>query len=917
MERYFDKEGNDSAFLTAYLQFKERAYDERQYALTLLKNATTHLIDVLSINGVDPDDCNASLKKHISKILAIDIDDKVSDKDPFTTANILTKGNIFTQKSKVAKPLQDIINATALDMYQKAHNWKDLSLFPVWSLWLTMGSLLPLLGLMNAVRIRLGDVLLADNIIRLDDTISILKQIVGNESDTSFIYERLGNRIEHYLIDEFQDTSKMQWDILYPLILESEAKNFDNLIIGDAKQSIYRFRNADPTLITEQVPSTFPKATKKGTDIADNTNWRSTRRIVEFNNFFFKHLSEQMNTLVSSFSNRIDFIDLYSNVIQKPSHSKDAGYIEIHLAPKEKKEEIENPLSQIAPTISDILSRGYRMKDIAILVETNNQAKEIIDYLIQYNVTHSIASQRLEFISEDSLYISSSEAVRLVMVVLERIAFSLPLRDENNTKGKKGSRDIVHHNKLISREIKDNFTIFSLQHPEMSIAEKLDTFLENFNPENTLWSLLDNMQSTALPALIEAIIDSFLPESLKLKDTVFLSAFQDIVLDFCDKFTSDPASFAEWWRKRGNTKSIALPEDPDAIRVMTIHKSKGLEFKCVIIPFANFNFSPTSNSVEWRWLKVPSYISDLSFPPYLPVQTIPPLLHTDYAPVYEKYYSQIVMDAINNAYVAFTRAIDELYIFTKDSDARYMGSYIKKILLAPIEDGQLQLSAKEKGFILQEKLININENRDLITIGEKGENKTKKEAEDNKAHHQILNAYKTNGNRDILHYIESENNDNSILLSLDDESDPQSEGSLLHEVMRLIKSADDLDKALLSVRMKGLISLHQSTEWREMIGNALKNPLAIEWFDGTWKVINERDIFSHNEHTLRPDRIMVKEQSREAVIIDYKFGDVEADNSYISQIKKYMDSFKKVSGYHNIKGYLWYVRKNRILPIIE
>ena len=910
LEDYFDDPENSRALILSYKEFRKRAETERQNAIDEIKKDAAALRSLLEKKGISPGMCNSYLASHLDKSDRLTIESQVDESTPFKCSSFLNKGTIFTKSSKVSQHDKEDIDRVALEMYRKVEDFKDIKNTPTWALWKILGHMIPLLGIMNVVRTRLSDVLIGNNIIKLADTVTILRQIV-NDDDTSFIYERLGNKIDHYLIDEFQDTSRLQWQLLRPLIVESESRGKDNLVIGDAKQSIYRFRNADSSLITKTLPAQFSKIEIRGNRMEENTNWRSYQRIVEFNNFFFSHLAFLMDNITSEFSGYIDFKDLYSNVVQKPHNKNGKGYVEIRIEKKIDKKSNEpiplNSLQQVPQLIMELRDRGYDQKDIAVLVSENKEGRQIIDSIISFNASLEEGVKPLEFVSEEALYVSSSEAVGIIIMVLERIAFSIL------TPGQKGLMDSERkrYGRLLSKEIRDNFMVFMLRYPELPVHEQLDKFFLQEDTDDILKKLLENMQTTALPAMVEAIIESFVPQEMRDRECVFLNAFIDIVTDYCERFSADPVSFLEWWKERGYKLSITLPEDTDAVNIMTIHKSKGLEFKCVILPFATSTFTPVATKKEWRWVPSPKSLDDLNLPPFLPVETSPSLLSTEYAPYYEDYFNHVVMDRINSLYVAFTRAVEELYIFTKEDSPKTIGG----ILIDILSNSGKEALPIEKGlerFVLDPDLIHFDLTKGIATIGEK--TTVKKNTEDRDTQFTI-NRYIINSNRPMLHVVESEDDRNITSQVYGNETEEQDEGNLLHEAMSFVNTEDDIHAAFLKLQMAGKISTARAHDWEEMIRKAMKNPLVRSWFKSGLEILNEREIFRHGYDALRPDRIVVDHEASSATVIDYKFGEYEDNDKYLKQVKEYMNVFRKATGISNVNGYIWYVRKNHIVEV--
>lgn len=773
---------------------------------------------------------------------------------------------------------------------------------------------LPFFGLFGVANRKRREYLEENNAVELGETAMILKGIIG-DSDTPFIYERLGTYLNHFLIDEFQDTSGLQWKILSPLLHESMSRDNDNLIIGDAKQSIYRFRNADPSLITTRVPAEFRgRVNSLGDAPAENTNWRSALRVVRFNNSLFHYVARRMEENAPATPNgseRISYSALYSNVKQPPHHKEDDGYVEFSLIEGSKQLYTDNVGLRVVELLKRLHSRGYAWKDIAILVDTNSNGTAIIDYIVADNNRLPEGAEKIPFVSEQSLKVISSRAVRIITDVLGSVARGAkPKIREGEERRKRGVGNWA--------DMSANFRFYAMQASDgKSHAELMDEFIATGAEMDRLHDMLAGMQSVAIPALVEAIIAEFIPENIRRADALYLAAFQDIVLEYCDAHPTDIASFLHWWKRRSLSAAIASPEDTDAVKIVTVHKSKGLEYKCVIVPFANWNFEdalPSSNKVEWNWVKPTGIeIDGYKLPPYIPVNVSSNLIGTHHEHLLYRYYDMAKMDDLNSAYVAFTRAEKELYIFSQKPGARssggMAGSYISEFLNYLMDsDG-----AREDERSLAGSDIRRNETGDCFRIGEPCE-VTKNEVTNSKT--RVLSDYLSHGAPEYLKYREKDlpRIVDAEDMDIDEDSDPRSEGNIKHAVLERVKVASDLPRAVKHLEFSGLIDSVAATEILAQLTIKLANPTAARWFDGTARVINERPILQAGKIFRRPDRILVYEDGH-AEVVDYKFGKIDTTGRHRRQVSNYVRNLARTGVYTQVEGYLWYVNEDRIEKI--
>lgn len=536
------------------------------------------------------------------------------------------------------------------------------------------------LGMLLEVRDALMEYMAENNLVELSEAGMIIRRIIGG-SDVPFIYERLGTRIAHYLIDEFQDTSLIQWENMVPLLREGISTGEESLVIGDPKQSIYRFRNADSSIITKLLPETFPDDCRIcGDSVEENTNWRSERTIVEFNNYFFHALSRMASDMTGKCA---DLSASYGGVVQQPSRTERGGLVDVRFFTSGgKEEEIPGWYRCIGPMIAGMVERGYRQRDMAVLVDTNRQGADVIASLMEYNALPDTTS-KIEFISEESLLVSQSKGVGIVIAALRALGsptvMTAMAAQKRKTEGKVSAAE--EGTKVKEEAVWDDlrvcFALYMARHEDEpgTIPELLERFRND--PESTegLMDLVDNLEVMTLPAIVEHVIHTFVSERLRRVEAPFLAALQDMVIDYCSRYTGDIDSFLRWWDTTGCRRSVASPEGVDAVNVMTIHKSKGLQFKCVIIPDAGIKFA--ARGAEWRWVRPAPLAGDPTLlPSFVPVSTDDmkevtagsgkyrtvqwEAVHAD---DYREYVDSVTLDQLNKAYVGFTRAEEELHLF--------------------------------------------------------------------------------------------------------------------------------------------------------------------------------------------------------------------------------------------------------------
>lgn len=788
--------------------------------------------------------------------------------------------------------------------------WEILDRF-----WSATNGKLYYLGLIKSIKENIRQFREENNIIPLSETNRILQGII-NEDDAPFIYERVGTYINYYLIDEFQDTSRLQWSNLCPLVSESlsHEEDYDNLIIGDVKQSIYRFRNAEPMLIQNDVPERFD-CEIRGESVDENTNWRSNREIVKFNNSFFHRIAHTLDCergADKSDSTRLKISSLYSNAIQKIKNIDKPGYVEVNFMGHNA-----NAYDEMGDLVHRLLDKGYAQKDIAFLVSNGDHGVALIDALMAYNADEKNAGKTpISVISEESLKISSSSAVKLVVAVLQLIVKG------NAKKGVK--TDDRRNSKVEMDEFISSYNYIYCNNPDLTATEIIERYFSDESNINVS-DILKEVHTVALPALVENIIIKVVPEKLRQSDVAFLAAFQDEVLEYCQMYPADIASFVRWWNDTGAKKSsISSPEDTDAVQIMTIHKSKGLEFKCVIIPYADWSLDVTKPSTIWVRPKLPDNVEISGMPPYLPIGMNNALKDTLYNDDYEQEFDRIVVDQLNKTYVAFTRAVNELYIYaqsTKKAESTLIGDYLKRIV-PQMYDTKL-LDPSEIEFTVKKEDIVIDDSGELLTYRMGGvtpedvkkiKDKSDESESDDK---EKIADYHVNTKTELLMTDSEKDAEDDNEVRSDNASEKESKesrrrGRLLHSIMEQVIVADDLPAAIRRMKIAGRLKGNDADEVEAFLKAKMADDKVAKWFDKDLDVITERTILCSDDKNRRPDRIVVSKEG-DLEVIDYKFGEQLNDNYNTQQVRRYIKLLREIKAedgspkYRSVRGYLWYV----------
>lgn len=816
------------------------------------------------------------------------------------------------------------------------------------------------LGLLGRILDAVDNYCRENNLVLLSETNNILKGLINND-ETPFIYEKLGYSLNHYLIDEFQDTSVMQWDNLRPLLLESLSRGEDNLVIGDEKQSIYRFRNADPELLGHIVADDIARnrrwidstITSRGQQLADNSNWRSSREIVTFNNTIFHFLPRALDRRIPGGTPGLTPVtDVYRGVIQQlhPDRLKDlpSGYVKIHFLPPKLKGTPEpsddNARVFVETELRRLLTDGaYRPADIAILVRSNADAAAVISNLLDAMNRPENPLPRFDILSNDAMTLGSSRAIRLIISILRLV--NLPEFMEADSPSAEGMpkriSEAYRRSKLFNR-----FNYYLHCHRDTpgarpyTVAEALAAAIAGpaATPEppatsadapEAYRSLLDTACLT-LPGVIERVIARHVPRAMADEEAIFISAFQDAVIDYSSRSGHNIRDFLQWWDTAGASIGVSSPADLDAVKVMTIHQSKGLEFPCVILPYEGSGLGTISSRPEWLELDREKLSAAFSIdpdiiPPFAPVTMTPEMAGSDlFAGELHDHIVRESIDELNVNYVAFTRASRELLVCTScpasPDKSSSLGAYLFNVITAAtataLDEPAAGFTPETRRWVipLAEHLSGRTFTLGSPTVSAAG----RPVAPDGSV--IDLDRYSLLGPGSNLNLVDPAAQP-VLHAKIDavnpfDPSEPRCVGSFLHDVLSMVTTPDRLPVALNRMFYKYRIPATMQPAMRRRLEMAIAVPEAARWFSGFRRVITERSMSWKTRgriETYRPDRIVIFDDGH-AEIVDYKFvrdiaPDPWTDHSYRryrDQVINYTRRLSEARGC-DVSGYLWFI----------
>lgn len=701
-------------------------------------------------------------------------------------------------------------------------------------------------ALLADLRTRIDTLCSEGDILPISDVSELIAELV-KDNDAPFIYEKSGNRYDYFMIDEFQDTSTMQWRNFTPLLHNALAQSAGSpvLLVGDVKQSIYRWRGGDWSLLSRGVSGEFEEVAYEPLTI----NRRSSRSVVEFNNALTAHAIESISLSLAAEIDKAQHEkhitpdkaaklkgmtkEAYADYRQEVKPNATEGYVSVLAYDKKSG---QHPA---IARIEELQQRGYRASDIAVLVRTNREARTIAAELLAYK-NNPERDQRFIFdvVTQEALAINSSPAVRFVISCLTIAA---------------NPQDRVAHalyNDYFSRPFEE-----ALSAEEQEFIYSLSLL----QPEEAFNEILLHF-----------------PTCTHKSEVPYLQALHSQIIDFCARNIADTALFLKWWNEKGCSESVALPQDADAITIITIHKAKGLGYKAVIVPYCSWSLRPMTGSTLWsepntalseRITKFPTSFSKT-------------MAQSQFSHSYFTELTLSAIDSLNTLYVAVTRAKEELHLMVPtDAKSDTVGAIVRNF-------------------------ANIKEDGDLYEQGTPALNTSEPRNTPSLSHYTTHSPTEKIAVRYTHQRYDEESSGENLA--------PRDYGIMMHQAMENASSREDIEERIRLCVVDGSLSAEEADTLRERIAKVFDQEVVAEWFDGSWESVkSEREII-YNSRSWRPDRVMVK--GTRAVVVDYKFG-LNTPASHRKQIELYASLLRQM-GYTDVSGYLWYITMERIDKVV-
>ena len=763
---------------------------------------------------------------------------------------------------------------------------------------------LRMLGILTDLKEEVKLLLHEKGIVQLSDSNLLLSKIIGN-SDSPFVYEKVGARFNYFMLDEFQDTSSLQWSNFKPLIADALAEGHPALLVGDVKQSIYRWRNSDWNILASQINEDFPHYPPR--EIPLEKNWRSRLNIIDFNNATIGALKQTFEALlceeIEEDNFREKFSAIYSHFKQAPGKSgaEKEGLAEVHYLPEEDfgKQSVELLVEQV----KRLQNSGLKASDIAILIRKNKEGSQIVEAFLEAAKKAENAAYNLTVLSNESLFLYASRGVNFVILVIELLI---------DTQAEIQKVALLHlWLSWLRPALKEKGFSFS-EEPQLALN------FETVATENTgNWGIDENFDSVfkkelgeKMNQLRQKLLLSSLDETVteicalfglfKIETELpFLQTLIDQAADLKTSLSNDLSNFLFWWNEKGYDTSVSVNDEVDSVRLLTVHKAKGLEYEAVLLPFFNWDVSWTGNQASILWCRPGS--EPFNRFPLLPVKAGQSLANTIFREDYFEEKVSSFIDTLNLVYVAFTRAKSVLFVHCKrkpEKDNSKKKDIPGKSVNALLEYALDQMAGKNRFSACwsKEKTV-FRYGKMPVFDGEK----TVVQPDWVKDYHFY----------DFGERIRLRRNSEDFLTLGQQNRSVKNTGKLVHEILAEVKTANDIEPACNKALSAGKITGEERETILKKLEASLRNPVISRWFDGSFDVLKERNLLAPGK-LLRPDRMLVS--GKHAIVVDYKWGEKMAEK-YHKQVARYAETLKNC-GYEKVEGFLWYINQDEVKQVV-
>ncbi|MBQ9525725.1 MAG: UvrD-helicase domain-containing protein [Bacteroidaceae bacterium] len=725
------------------------------------------------------------------------------------------------------------------------------------------------LRLLNVIEQEANAINAENNQFNLSKTPTLLSKLV-EKTDAPFVFEKIGTQFHNVMIDEFQDTSRLQWNNFKVLLIENQATGGNDLLVGDIKQSIYRWRNGDWAIL-KNVKQELANLKPQDKELC--YNFRSKKNVIDFNNAFFPKAAKVLDEIEPQARFRLQ--DIYSDVEQQTFQTKEEGYASVTLytksgnaAPEDYEERM---ITDMITQIRTLMQGGLSTQDFAILVRKKNNAESLLNWF------HLLAPE-IKLVSDEAFLLESSVAVQMLVAAL----FVL-----NNTK---------HLNPIPERYLMMHYYSDVLQEPlpmlEIATAQPDDLLPEAFTQHK------QELAQLPLYLLCERLYQIFQLDKIDGQDT-YIFTFMDELQNHLRSNPSDIHTFLKAWDENIHNHSIPAGEI-DGIRILTIHKSKGLQFHTVLLPYMDWTIEKDRND-DTIWCQAEK--EPFNALGSLPINAGKNMQQSEFAPDYNEEHLQRRVDALNMIYVAFTRAENNLYVWGLAAENEGNISIAGDLIRASLPNSQLSTVNCQLFYELGTPVTTHKTEKQ-----HKNRMKSSHEKED------ALNVAMTS-NAPTLDFMQS-NQSRKFIGSLGTEEEAETGqqtylevGKIMHYVLSQIEHTGQIQKVLNHCMAEGIITDRKLMDVViKRLQKGFSNPKIAQWFSADNQVFNECSITSINKetgepYTLRPDRVIIN--GNQITVIDFKFG--RPDTEHHTQVQTYKELMRTMYPDKQVEGYLWYI----------
>ncbi len=707
----------------------------------------------------------------------------------------------------------------------------------------------------------------------------LLKSVIDG-NDTPFIYEKMGTNYHHFMLDEFQDTSEMQWENFRPLIANSMAGGYSSLVVGDVKQSIYRWRNSNRDILDLQIYNDFYGYPVKAETLG--FNYRSCREIVEFNNTFFRLFSQKLSAydkLGEASTEMIGQMEkIYSDVAQqfagKECDSGGFAAIEQLECGEESFEEVS--MRRLVEQVRELYDKGFRADEIAILVRKNVQGAEIVRYFLEAAEQPENKGYNLRIISGESLLLRTSAAVQFIVSMFRHFIY-------RNDKLCKAVLLHLYKNYVEPCRNEDSQELH-LQDPGNEGWVAGDDVEQEFEAELSAMVLQveEGMETIGIEDMIIRIASECGLFTMK-SELPFIQTLADCAAGIRKAVSGDISGFLKWWDEKGMDAPVSVNEKADAIRLLTVHKAKGLEFKAVLIPFLSWRIvEGKGKNILWCVPSLPPFDKA----PLVPVSFSDKLTKTIFAGEYYRELFNILVDNLNLVYVAFTRAVSVLWVNMPQNEEKERISTLVALAL--------------REMVISPENEDIPGGTGKYCFGSIPVKVSKPLVQEQEASFQWH--FSGFSNR-----LQLRAGSDDFLEVTGQGKSRKNSGKIIHAILSEIKRADDIVPVCRKALAAGILQPEELAGIEVKLKEMVSHPLAELWFSAEYQVFTETDLLAWGM-TLRPDRMMIS--GDKAIVVDYKSGDLKLE-SHRRQVERYARTLLE-AGFREVKGYLWYIRENEL-----